>query len=170
MKSPLQLPSTFGVHIEIHEIRAFSFCDSFSLVNITFPFVYPEKFITIRISRQTQFFSLFAENGSATCLRLVKTLPSRDLLLRCQYNVDFNYDWTFRIEIVKKTRETFSFFFLADIKANKAWYLAERSANLADRVEREVGKVGSFVPKCAFAWRVLISTLRRERGTTIFIP
>lgn len=94
MKSLLQLPSTFGVHIEIHEIRAFSFCDSFSLVNITFPFVYPEKFITIRISRQTQFFSLFAENGSATCLRLVKTLPSRDLLLRCQYNVDFNYDWT----------------------------------------------------------------------------
>lgn len=93
MKSPLQLPSTFGVHIEIHEIRAFSFCDSFSLVNITFPFVYPENFITIRISRQTQFFSLFAENGSATCLRLVKTLPSRDLLLRCQYNVDFNYDW-----------------------------------------------------------------------------
>ena len=90
MKSPLNL---LTVHIaEIHEIRAFSFCDSFSLVDITFSFVYPEKIITIRISRQTQFLFLFAENGSATCLRLVKTLPSRNLLLRCQYNVDFNYD------------------------------------------------------------------------------
>lgn len=72
---------SFGVHIEIHEIRALGFCDSFSLVNTTFLFVYPEKFITIRILRQAQFFFLFAENGSATCLRLVETLTSRDLLL-----------------------------------------------------------------------------------------
>ena len=71
----------------------------------------------------------------------------------------------FRNKVVKKRRETFS---LADIKANKARYLVEKSAILADRDERGVGKIGTF--ECAFVWRVLISTLRRERGTVLFNP
>lgn len=45
MKSPLKPRSSLGVHIEIHEIIAFSFGVSFSLVNIIFSLFIPKSLL-----------------------------------------------------------------------------------------------------------------------------